>query len=1003
MNLKTRIVPLLLSTLAMLPLAAQSQDTDLFMTNPGVTTPAPNVLIIVDNTANWSRDDGGVSNFEWVQQALRETVAGLKICPDDDQSNCDASDYMFNIGLMLFSETGGGNGNPSGGYVRSAIRPMTTANKASLVGLINSLGENADKGNGAEFALAMHEGYLYYKGMQARAGHNKAKHDPQAFLANPMYKSPATDACANDYVIFISNGPPSSGENTAAGNLLAGLGANTTVIPLNPSGSQSNWSDEYARFMATKGINTFAIDVRPGTTGQGPSNSELLKSVAVHGDGKYYAAHNLGDLNTALYSALDEMQSVNSVFAATALPVSVNVRGTFLNEVYMAVFRPDANAAPRWPGNVKLYQFIVNSANELVLADANSQPVLSSSGFINNSVESFWTQPSTYWAFDPRGEPKSASDAPDGPMVEKGGTAQRQRNQWPNRALYTCTGGCTGNSLLSATPFDTSNAGITQAALNVASSAERDELLDWVHGADNAAPTERDLDEVRPSLHGDVVHSRPAVVNYNRNGTDTDIVVYYGANDGVFRAIRGGKNLADSGQALWGFVAPEFFGKLNWLRENDPKINVPSDPDDPAGNKPYFMDGNVSIYTHDANSDGKIDAADGDQAWLFITMRRGGDFIYALDVTVPETPRFLWKRGSGDTGYGELAQTWSEAKVATIDLGGTPTPVLIMGAGYDPNAQDRLPAPGPSKGRGVLVIDAATGDVIWQAGPVPGGAAHNLTVAGMSENIAADLTVIDRNRNGKADRIYAADTGANVWRIDIADANPANWAVHKLAELGGSGIDARKFLYPADVVYAKDANGAPYDVVLLGSGDREKPFDDTIVNHFYMLKDRKVGNDGSGQATITLADLYDATDDGLIQTETDQAIADAALLAADGWYITLRQGEKVIGGAITLGGTVFFATNQPATMDPNTCGSLGIARIYTMDFKTAAGSRSDGERDYASGDSFLPSPTPVVVELPDANGVLRKYQTVCFGPTCITPPNVVLEQRRKVYWHKAID
>lgn len=1002
MNLKTRILPLLLCL--GLPIGGQAQDTDLFMTNPGVTTPAPNILIVVDNTANWSRADGGVSNFDWVQQALRETISGLKVCNDDDQNNCAADDYMFNIGLMLFSETGGGNGNPSGGYVRTAIRPMTAANKISMVALIDSLEENADKGNRAEFALAMHEGYLYYQGMEARAGHNKDKRDRDAFQTNTRYKLPAADACIDNYVIFISNGPPSSGENTTAGDLLAGLDADTSVIQLNPSGSQSNWSDEYARFMSTKGINTFAIDVRPNDNGQGPGNTKLLESMAVHGDGKYYAAHELGDLNTALGSALDEMQAVNSVFAATALPVSVNVRGTFLNEVYMAVFRPDAEAGPRWFGNLKLYQFIVNSNNELVLADANEQPALSSSGFINNSVTSFWTQDSDYWAFDPRGEPESASDAPDGPIVEKGGTAQMQRDTWLSRNLYTCTTGCSAGSSLSGTPFADSNAQITTAALGAADATERELLIDWVHGADNTSIPERDATGVRPSLHGDVVHSRPAVVNYNRSGTDTDIAVFYGANDGVFRAIRGGKNLADSGEELWGFVAPEFFGKLKWLRDNDPVMNVPSDPDDSDGNKPYFMDGNVSVHVHDANDDGRIVADDGDKAWLFITMRRGGDFIYALDVTVPETPRFLWQRDAGDTGYGELGQTWSEAKVAMVNVSGTLTPVLIMGAGYDANAEDRLPALAPAKGRGVLIIEAETGDVIWQVGPSPSGASHNVTVADMTSNIAADLTVIDRNRDGSADRIYAVDTGANVWRIDIGDANPANWAVHKLATLGGSGNDARKFLFPADVVYARDGNG-PYDAVLVGSGDREKPFDDTVVNHFYMLKDREVGNDGSGQATIALADLYDATDN-LIQSGSDaeQAIAETALLDARGWYIRLLPGEKVIGSALTLGGTVFFATNQPSALDPNTCGSLGVARIYSMDYRNATATRTDGERSVeADGGSFLPSPTGVITELLDEDGNPRKYQTVCFGPTCVTPPNVNLEQRKKVYWHKAVD
>ena len=57
----------------------------------------------------------------------------------------------------------------------------------------------------------------------------------------------------------------------------------------------------------------------------------------------------------ALNAIFNEIQAVNSVFAATTLPVSANVQGTHVNQVYVGVFRPDANKAPRWLGNLKMY------------------------------------------------------------------------------------------------------------------------------------------------------------------------------------------------------------------------------------------------------------------------------------------------------------------------------------------------------------------------------------------------------------------------------------------------------------------------------------------------------------------------------------------------------------------------------------------------------------------------------------------------------------------------
>ena len=78
--------------------------------------------------------------------------------------------------------------------------------------------------------------------------------------------------------------------------------------------------------------------------------------------------------------------------------------------------------------------------------------------------------------------------------------------------------------------------------------AQRDNIINWVRGQDNKQDENSNASttDIRASLHGDVLHSRPAVVNYNRGGAngsntgDNDVFVYYGTNDGVFRAVQGG-------------------------------------------------------------------------------------------------------------------------------------------------------------------------------------------------------------------------------------------------------------------------------------------------------------------------------------------------------------------------------------------------------------------------------------------------------------------------------
>ena len=42
---------------------------------------------------------------------------------------------------------------------------------------------------------------------------------------------------------------------------------------------------------------------------------------------------------------------------------------------------------------------------------------------------------------------------------------------------------------------------------------------------------------------------------------------------------------------------------------------------------------------------GILQPGDNDIVQLFVSMRRGGRYIYAMDVTNPDAPKFLWKKG----------------------------------------------------------------------------------------------------------------------------------------------------------------------------------------------------------------------------------------------------------------------------------------------------------------------------------------------------------------------
>ncbi|HWT16467.1 MAG TPA: PilC/PilY family type IV pilus protein, partial [Patescibacteria group bacterium] len=487
----------------------------------------------------------------------------------------------------------------------------------------------------------------------------------------------------------------------------------------------------------------------------------------------------------------------------------------------------------------------------------------------------------------------------------------------------------------------------------------KNELINWVRGEnrlfeDNPSGNAA---HIRGYHHGDVLHSRPAVVNYGRTNDNRDILVFYGANDGMLHAVKGGRDTAD-GLEKWAYIAEDHFPALKDLYTASPSILTTP--------RRYFFDGPTSVYQNDADGDGALEGG-AEKVWLYAAMRRGGRGIHALDVSSPGTnldvaPTLLWRKSSADVagGYAELGQSWSE--VQPVKVAAQSNPAVVFALGYDDAANDPT-APGTASsrqsaatmGRGVMVADAATGNPIWVATPNASYALStgvHLQVATMTCAIASDVAAVDIDLNGLVDRLYVADTCANIWRIDVGSADVADWTVRKLASLGGSGTALRKFLFRPDVV--RLPNEPAQLAILVGSGDREAPFDTTVQNAFYMVKDNvdsncpNCGVISGGVTSDGLCERNTLTNTTAVtacttscsgQTAIDPATGltcfqacltartacaidhdgdpnTAPLAVADrGWKYTYpTTGEKTVNAPLTVGGTAFFGTNIPQSL-----------------------------------------------------------------------------------------
>ncbi len=1429
----------------------RAEDIDIYTGGAG-STEVPNVLFVIDNGANFEANGGSGPCTAYAAggaPSLGSSNGGIQQC-----ALVDAIDALpagtVNIGLLVGNANGFASGyigmatsNPayyttcdqSTGFGGCVIRPlalMNADNKANLISFIKSWQTSGSdsatafnvKASGNKTGNMMQEAWAYYNGKVGMSGRNYAT-------------SLLSSGCQKNFIIFVANAAGSSstpadtptGQNDAdPSNSTRGLTSaqvaatatqqakitgsiafnpavcGSTSVPLT-SGQADNWADEWARLMSqqdgasgsqgTQNITSYAVGII-GTSCK-PEYPALLTSVAKHGGGKYYSASSATDLKLAFDQILNEIQAVNSVFASASLPVSVNAQGTFLNQIFLGMFRPDATASPRWLGNLKQFQLVFSGGN-LVLGDATGAPALSSAGtgFIASASQSYWTKKNIlvepdlsggFYVNDPKGEPLSGFDLPDGQLVEKGGAAQQLRienltadfaatagdppnprrlytycpnnvscelapalthanNQFsiantgivatdfgdnttvainsivrsgtsavvttvgnhglpngttvtissvdqneyngskvislasgnvftitglpdypttPSLGAYTIStvgvtpvpvstisrsssasggnnsetvtvttlgahgflagntitiagttptnysgnfviatpgGACplatcftysipiypttaatniyaavvspysrnivsitdtgaggiatvttstahnyhvgqkvvfasTGNSrydgaatgspfTVATTPSSTvftftgysvnpanvgavgttspSTAGIaitlTRAAttdaatataagatagafgvaigntkvLNVVRTAgtsgnesqyektsvtvtcsagnctsftyaittspsttisgtvtasplgaaavsatiaagnmtrsgttttatgvaagfingdsvnvavsgaafsnetaylgtwtisctapcstltfgpvaltpspatgsnkqafaadvppDKDALVKWVRGQDNQNDElgPGGTVKVRPSIHGDVLHSRPVVINYGTS-TTPNVVAFYGANDGVFRAVNGNQTAAigtvPAGGELWGLVLRDHFPDLNRLRMNSPELKLPTTTLASAQPKDYFVDGPNGAFQQ-LKSDGTID-----KAYLYLTMRRGGRFIYAIDVSTPTAPVFMWKINAGDTGFEELGQTWSRPRVTLVN--GYANPVLIFGGGYDP-AEDTEAPSASTMGRGIFVVDATTGVRVWSA--IYGGSAAcsgsttlaSCTVPTMTHSIPSDMAFLDRNSDGKIDRMYAGDMGGNVWRVDFVTTSgntPDKWQVTKLAALGcatgicSAGTTPRKFFFPPTVVSigATNASGS-YEAVLLGSGDREHPLINTsnpqsahlVQNRFYMIKDTLTT---ATPSTTDLANIKVRTETNPLADETKVALFKAFKSAA-------INGMAWAGGVLTVttdaahtfanGNTVVIDGASPASLN----------------------------------------------------------------------------------------
>jgi type IV pilus assembly protein PilY1 len=357
---------------------------------------------------------------------------------------------------------------------------------------------------------------------------------------------------------------------------------------------------------------------------------------------------------------------------------------------------------------------------------------------------------------------------------------------------------------------------------------------------------DNDETEARYWLLGDPLHSRPLPLNYGKikgheSALKPAIFIAMAANDGALHMFRnttagGAVSSAELGQEVWAFYPPEGLAVQAQLADNNVQGNQPEHP--------YSFDGEPTALVVDQDGDGNIECSvqvptgsyitsqgtcDGsatqDRVILYIGLRRGGSgtnsasitsAYYAIDVTDPMVPRFLWRitpttrtlattfgasvAGEKATGdFMEMGFTFSRPRVGSVTVGTDSAGAAIkrlavfFGGGYNGGYTGALDSDNrpvrfgkdidgsagmqnDDRGNALFVVRANNAELIWKAvGPRSDGTTYTTATddakvfrhAGLRDSIASNLALMDSDADGSVDRVYVGDLGGNVWRADL--------------------------------------------------------------------------------------------------------------------------------------------------------------------------------------------------------------------------------------------
>lgn len=667
-------------------------------------------------------------------------------------------------------------------------------------------------------------------------------------------------------------------------------------------------------------------------------------------------ANNLSQLKSALSAVLSAIAAGSTsrtlpVFSSTTATTTggANLQGNAPAASYQFASSFEVSAGgDLWRGNLERKRYVCPST----LGDPDLEPVTSTLGddFGANLNSNDSARPRKFLSYV---------------GANTGGTIYSTRTLRPNTSLGDGLGAYSGaatngGNLATAATFVSAMSAAPQAMnispttppadcagrLGTTSGSEcAKRAMNWMIGENNPGlpetrnPASCPTGQVCSKL-GAIYHSTPITVGIPRDylrdesysafaiaQKERPLMLYTATVDGQLHAFQVASNKSSdtfkvdavANNELWSFFPPYVLPRI--LGTYDQQAIL-------LDGAPVVKD--VVFERTQANADA------GTAAWRTVLLAgggAGGSFYYALDITDPTKPSFLWQLSTDDAGNALFGQTTSTPAIATIPLtensvkkevavailpGGstnvragscarqiTSWPNVDPSKTYTPRSSVRCwgTAGAANPSRSLTIVRLDTGKVLMNFRGAAIDGPPNLTTnkkVGVFDSPISGVPVPYPAVTGQvSNRVYVGDSDGTLWRVDLSNSNPANWTVSMAWDAYSLSGDTATGGEPIQTppVIAVDPIGD--NVILFSTGDQEQfTASGSIKTRAWSIKDQpKVGK---------------------FETKAN-------------WYLPFVNGTRVTGPMALFDSVAYFATFTPTPASGNAC-SDGYGSVWGVDY-----------------------------------------------------------------------